>query len=112
MSLMDVSLRKLSLDELKILVSTLGSDISAFINRLLDGTGLVCVPAKAPVLSNIEQFSALHLIRSGELAKSLISALEDKTIDKKEKVEIYRQIDSLIGFLSSLRETVEAYENE
>lgn len=112
MSLMDVSLRKLSLDELKILLSTFGTDSSAFANRLLEGTGLVCVPVDAPEISNIEQFSALHLIRSGELAKSLLSSLEDKSLDKKEKVEIYGQIDSLIGFLSSLRETIEEYGHE
>jgi len=109
MSIAEESFRKLSLDEFKILVDTLGLDASSIINRLLDQTGLVCVHANAPAISDIKEFSIIQAIKTGELSKTLLAALSDGSIDSKEKADIYQGIDALMCFLGSLRATVEEY---
>ncbi len=108
-SIQDVSVRRFGLDEFCVLIRELGLESSPIINRMLEGSGLICVSADSPTLDSISSFPVIHLIKSGELASSLVSALQDGALTKKEEVEIFEQIDSIIGFLSSLRHTVKEY---
>jgi hypothetical protein len=110
MSIAEESFRKLSLDEFKILIDTLGSDASVVINRLLDQTGLMCVPVNSPSIPDIKDFSIIQSIKTGELSQSLLDALSDGTLSTKERAEIEEHIDGLIHFLGSLRGTVKEFE--
>lgn len=77
------------------------------INRLLEGTGLHCIPSSSSPLPDIQSFGILHSIKSGELSKALLAALDDGEITKQEKAEIYKHLSDLNVFLASLRETLE-----
>ncbi len=102
-SIQDVSLRKFSLDEFVVLIRELGVGSQDVINRLLDGTGLICIPVEAPLLPSVEAFGVLHLVKSGHLAEVLTNALSDGEIDKKESVALHKSIGELISLLSSVK---------
>ncbi|MDD3467067.1 MAG: hypothetical protein PHE67_07945 [Campylobacterales bacterium] len=103
----EVSARRISFDDVAVLLRKVGLHSAPVVNRLLEGTGLHCVPASATPLPNIHTFGIIHSIKSGELSKALLSALDDGEITVSEKKEIYKLLSDLNVFLSSLRETLE-----
>ncbi len=103
----EVSARRISFDDMAVLIRKLGTASAPVVNRLLEGTGLHCMPSSSSPLPDIQSFGILHSIKSGELSKALLAALDDGEITKQEKAEIYKHLSDLNVFLASLRETLE-----
>ena len=107
-SVQDVSVEKLSLDEFVVLVREVGVGSAPVLNRLLEGTGLACVPLvvdSSPV--DFFSFPLEHTSKVGDLSSTLLEAYEDKRLSKDEKVAIHKKISSLIGFLSAFKDSLE-----
>ena len=107
-SLSDVGFRKFSIYEFSIVLRELGTSAASAVNRLLEGTGLVCIPS-ASASVDVQNFSVLHLVKSGELAKDILAALEDGKLSKDEKLSIHKDLQVLLDFLVGLRDSLELY---
>jgi hypothetical protein len=105
--------KKFSLDDFQVCIRELDEYAMPIINRLLDGTNLVCLPITKTTSKKVDfnSFSLLNFEKNGLLATDILNALADGEISEREKAILVTDISSILGLLATLLSELKAAKN-